>query len=99
MRGTPTTQLESRRSGARARLLRNDRLPVARGVQGHDRDDETLPGILQVVLVSTIPVGAACPGATTAVLRPPGHVVRGRLEARGRRRAHARHRRAGQPIQ
>ena len=37
-------------------------------------------GVLQVVLISAIPVGAAFLGATIAALRPPGHVVRSSIQ-------------------
>jgi len=39
-----------------------------------------LPSVLQVVLISAIPVGAAFLGATTAALRPPGRVVRSSIQ-------------------
>src|SRR5512140_2703817 len=35
-----------------------------------------LPSVLQVVLIASIPVGAAFLGAMTAAVRPPGRVVR-----------------------
>jgi len=38
------------------------------------------PGILQVLLISAIPVGAAFIGATIAALRPPGRVVRSSIQ-------------------
>ena len=38
------------------------------------------PSILQVLLISTIPVGAAFIGATIAALRPPGRVVRSSIQ-------------------
>ena len=39
-----------------------------------------IPSVLQVVLISAVPVGAAFLGATTAALRPPGHVVRSSIQ-------------------
>jgi len=39
-----------------------------------------LPSVLQVVLISAIPVGAALLGAITAAWRPPGHVVRSSIQ-------------------
>jgi zinc transporter, ZIP family len=36
--------------------------------------------VLQVLLISAIPVGAAFAGATVAALRPPGHVVRSSIQ-------------------
>jgi zinc transporter, ZIP family len=38
------------------------------------------PSVLQVILISAIPVGAACAGATLAALRPPGAVVRSSIQ-------------------
>ena len=38
------------------------------------------PSILQVLLISAIPVGAAFIGATVAALRPPGRVVRSSIQ-------------------
>jgi zinc transporter, ZIP family len=38
------------------------------------------PSVLQVVLISAIPVGAAFLGATAAALRPPGRVVRSSIQ-------------------
>jgi ZIP family zinc transporter len=38
------------------------------------------PGILQVVLISAIPVGAAFVGAMIAALRPPGRVFRSSIQ-------------------
>ena len=38
------------------------------------------PSILQVLLISAIPVGAAFIGATIAALRPPGRVVRSSIQ-------------------
>lgn len=38
------------------------------------------PSLLQVLLISAIPVGAASIGATIAALRPPGRVVRSSIQ-------------------
>jgi ZIP family zinc transporter len=38
------------------------------------------PSVLQVLLISAIPVGAALIGATIAALRPPGRVVRSSIQ-------------------
>ena len=38
------------------------------------------PSVLQVLLISAIPVGAAFLGATVAALRPPGRVVRSSIQ-------------------
>jgi len=38
------------------------------------------PSVLQVVLISAIPVGAAFIGATVAALRPPGRIVRSSIQ-------------------
>ena len=38
------------------------------------------PSVLQVLLISAIPVGAAFVGATVAALRPPGRVVRSSIQ-------------------
>ena len=38
------------------------------------------PSVLQVLLISAIPVAAAFMGATVAALRPPGHVVRSSIQ-------------------
>jgi ZIP family zinc transporter len=39
-----------------------------------------IPSVLQVVLISAIPVAAAFLGAATAAWRPPGHVVRSSIQ-------------------
>ena len=39
-----------------------------------------IPSVLQVVLISAVPVGAAFLGAATAALRPPGNVVRSSIQ-------------------
>src|SRR5512136_260316 len=38
------------------------------------------PSVLQVLLISAIPVGAAFIGATVAALRPPGRIVRSSIQ-------------------
>jgi zinc transporter, ZIP family len=38
------------------------------------------PSVLQVILISAIPVVAAFLGAATAALRPPGPVVRSSIQ-------------------
>src|SRR5664279_4105135 len=43
-------------------------------------ETNTIPSVLQVVLISAVPVGAAFLGATTAALRPPSQVVRSSIQ-------------------